>query len=139
MKGNKIIDATSISQKTKRMAFQIYEDNFDQETIYVLGIKPAGYLFAKRLADMLSSISPIKVVLIAVDINKQNPLSSAENPFDNTIDLTDKNVLLVDDVANTGKTLYFALKPILHFLPKKVQTAWTPTITSRPVSTCPDA
>jgi pyrimidine operon attenuation protein/uracil phosphoribosyltransferase len=37
--------------------------------------------------------------------------------------LDNKTILLVDDVANTGKTMYYALKPIMEFSPKKVQIA----------------
>ncbi|MFX8624421.1 phosphoribosyltransferase family protein, partial [Acinetobacter baumannii] len=37
-------------------------------------------------------------------------------------DFNDKNVLIVDDVANSGKTLLYALKPLLSFHPKRIQT-----------------
>ncbi len=54
-----------------------------------------------------------------IDINKKNPLSAAILP---QADLTDEVIIVVDDVSNSGKTLLYSLKPILDFLPKKIQT-----------------
>lgn len=118
----KIIDANGIAQKTIRIAYQIYEENFDVKELIIVGVAPAGFTFAKRIKNILASIAPFDIQLIETALNKKNPLDE-NSPLLHNYDFTNKTVLLVDDVANTGKTLFYALKPIMKFLPQKVQIA----------------
>ena len=123
MKRTLILDQTAISQKTRRIAYQIVEDNYDEKEIIMIGIDGTGYSYALLLKKEIESISEISIKLHALTLDKQKPLS---HPI--TIDmpkqsLDNKVILMVDDVANTGKTMYYALKPVMEFAPKKVQVA----------------
>lgn len=123
MKKTLILNSKQIEQKINRIAFQIYENNYDEKEIIVAGISENGYLFAKRIADVLQKISPIKSKLIEIKINKENPSAS-----DIKISLTDKElknkvIILVDDVLNSGKTLIFGAKPFLNAAIKCLTTA----------------
>ena len=123
MKKTLILDQAAISQKTRRIAYQIVEDNYDEKEIIMIGIQSSGYDYAQLLKKEIESISKISIKLHALTLDKQKPL---EHPI--TIDapklsLNDKVILIVDDVANTGKTMYYALKPVMEFSPKKVQVA----------------
>jgi pyrimidine operon attenuation protein/uracil phosphoribosyltransferase len=89
----------------------------------VIGILPNGFEYAEMLKKEIKSISDIKVTLYALTINKKKPLGNPITIDLNKISLDNKTILLVDDVANTGKTMYYALKPIMEFSPKKVQIA----------------
>ena len=57
--------------------------------------------------------------MIALHLDKHKP---AVITLSEEINFDDKNVLLVDDVSNTGKTLMYALKPFMQFHPKSIQT-----------------
>jgi pyrimidine operon attenuation protein/uracil phosphoribosyltransferase len=57
---NQILNQTQVLQKIKRIAFEIYENNFEESEIIIAGIKGQGYSFAKLLAEMIGSISPSK-------------------------------------------------------------------------------
>jgi pyrimidine operon attenuation protein/uracil phosphoribosyltransferase len=108
-----ILNSKQIDQKINRIAYEIYENNYNEKEIIIAGISDNGYLLAKRIADVLQKISPIRTKLIEIAINKENPFSA-----DITITLTDKElknkvVVLVDDVLNSGKTLIFGAKPFL--------------------------
>lgn len=121
MKKVLILDNDAIRQKTTRIAYQIVEDNYDENELVIIGIKPNGFEYAQQLKKEIDNIDGIKVTLIELEMNKVKPLES-EIKFDlgrKTLD--NKTVIIVDDVANTGKTLYYALKPIMEFSPKKVQ------------------
>jgi len=115
-----ILSATQIAQKLRRMAYEIYEQNSNEKEIILIGIEHGGAIVAKNLSTILSKISPLKVIILPLSINKKAPLK------DNLVietSLTKKSIILIDDVANSGKTLMYALKPILAYEPSKIKVA----------------
>jgi pyrimidine operon attenuation protein/uracil phosphoribosyltransferase len=123
MKKIKILTGEEILQKTRRIAYQIVEDNYDESELILIGIKPNGFEYAGQLKKEIEAIDGIKVVLLELTLNKAKPLQDAIALDLGKKTLNDKTIIVVDDVANTGKTLYYALKPIMEFSPKKVQAA----------------
>lgn len=123
MKKIKILTGEEILQKTRRIAYQIVEDNYDESELILIGIKPNGFEYAGQLKKEIEAIDGIKVVLLELTLNKAKPLQDAITLDLGKKTLNDKTIIVVDDVANTGKTLYYALKPIMEFSPKKVQAA----------------
>lgn len=115
-----ILDKERIDWKMQRMAYQIWENNSDEKELTLIGIEGSGLVVAKSLSRRLQEISPLKVNVLSLKMNKRQPLKG-----DLTIDedLNKKSVVLVDDVANSGKTLLYALRPILDYDPKKVLIA----------------
>ncbi len=123
MKRTLILDQAAISQKTRRIAYQIVEDNYDEKEIIMLGIDGTGYEYAQLLKKEIESISEITINLFALKLDKHKPLSHPIAISGPALSLDNKVILLVDDVANTGKTMYYALKPVMEFSPRKVQVA----------------
>ena len=121
MKRVLILDAEAIRQKTTRIAYQIVEDNYDENELFIIGIKPNGFEYAQQLAKEIEAIDGFKMTLIGLELNKSAPLESQIKLELGKKTLDKKTVIIVDDVANTGKTLYYALKPVMEFSPKKVQ------------------
>ncbi|MBS1772156.1 MAG: phosphoribosyltransferase [Bacteroidetes bacterium] len=115
-----ILDKERIGHKLQRMAYEIWEHNANEKSIILLGIETSGLVIAKNLAARLKEISQLKAEVIPLKINKRNPITE-----DITIqkDLAKCCVVLVDDVANSGKTLLYALKPILNYETKKIMIA----------------
>ncbi len=111
---NIILDEAQILQKIKRMAYEIFERHFNEKNLIVVGIFEQGYHLAELLTEELSSIAPFKVILVKMQIDKQNPVNSEV-----TLDIEKEKfdgapVLLVDDVLNTGKTMAYCLRPFLN-------------------------
>ncbi len=121
MKKNLILNHEEIQQKTRRIAYQIVEDNYDEKELVMIGIKPNGFVYAETLKKEIEAIDGIKITLLELTLNKTKPLEGEIAVALGKLSLNNKTVLIVDDVANTGKTLYYALKPIMDFSPKKVQ------------------
>jgi pyrimidine operon attenuation protein/uracil phosphoribosyltransferase len=117
-----ILTSKQIEQKINRIAYEIYENNPDEKEIIIAGIAENGYLLAKRIADVLKKISPIKNQLIEVKINKENPLSAEIRIALKEKELKNKVIILVDDVLNSGKTLIFGAKPFLGAAVKRLTT-----------------
>ena len=119
-----LLNEVDIKQKIKRIAFQIVEDNFDEKNITIIGIVPNGCELAEMIKAEIGLISKsIKINLLELSLNKQEPLSDSILIKGDVNKITNNFVLLVDDVANTGKTSFFALKPLIELNPKKVQVA----------------
>jgi pyrimidine operon attenuation protein/uracil phosphoribosyltransferase len=118
-----ILSRTQTLQKIKRIAYEVYENNFQEEEIILAGIYDKGYLFAKLLQQELTAISPIKSVLVKVSLDKMAPLQSDIYLDCDTDMLRNKVIVLLDDVLNTGRTLAYSLKPFLNVEIKKLHTA----------------
>lgn len=115
-----ILDAEHIAHKLRRMAYEIWERNSDEQELTLVGIESGGKVIADNLAALLTEISPLKVHVIAVTINKKKPLNHALDFDDN---LTGRSIVLVDDVANSGKTITYSLHALLSYDLKKVMVA----------------
>jgi pyrimidine operon attenuation protein/uracil phosphoribosyltransferase len=116
-----ILDQIQIEQKIKRMAYEVWEKNSAAKELYFVGIADMGSILAKQLADVVSEISNIKIHIQELHINKQKPWET-EVVTTSTIP-KNKTIILVDDVANSGKTLIYALPKLLEFQPSKIQIA----------------
>ncbi len=118
-----ILDKVQINQKIRRMAYQIYEKNWETQEIILAGIENGGYLLAKRLENELKNISLFQIKLVKITLDKFQPVQS-EVLIDIDIEsLANKIIVLVDDVLNTGRTLVYSLRPFLKIPVVKLQTA----------------
>jgi len=109
----KILDKKQLQQKINRLAWQIYERNYTEKEIVIVGIEKRGVELANRISEVVSSISNIKVVRATINLDKDNPYDS-EIKFSLSIsDIKEKVVLLVDDVLSSGKTLMYAASEFL--------------------------
>jgi len=122
MKENKILDERQIEDKIKRISYEIYEENFDDESIIICGIEKNGSTIAKEVIKELESICNIKIEFISVALNKKKPLNTVEIKSKKNI-IKNKSIILIDDVSNTGRTLIYVINELTKFEPKKINTA----------------
>ena len=122
MKEYKILDKKQIEDKIKRISYEIYEENFDDESIIICGIEKNGSIIAKKVIKELESICNIKIEFISVALNKKKPLNTVEIKSKKSI-IKDKSIILIDDVSNTGRTLIYVINELTKFEPKKINTA----------------
>lgn len=122
MNRNIILDNLEIDHKIKRIAYQIYETYFDEDSIVVAGISQNGYLFAQKITKALQEISSIKITLCEVFIDKLNPSASITTSISKE-EYQNKGLVLVDDVLSSGTTLAYGIKHFLEVPLKKFKTA----------------
>jgi pyrimidine operon attenuation protein / uracil phosphoribosyltransferase len=118
-----ILDANQIKQKIRRMAFEIYEHNFDVKNLVMAGIDGHGYTLARLLTEQIESISPLTIKLVKVTLDKSAPQQSAIALDCDLKEIRKKCIILVDDVLNTGRTFAYGMKPFLNTEVKKIETA----------------
>ncbi len=119
----KILNARQIDHKVTRLAIEILENNLEEESLILAGINTKGMAFAQLLADRLRGMSQKNIALTQVKIHPANPLSELIQVGLAVSDLKDRTIILVDDVANTGRTLFYACKPLLETLPRRIEVA----------------
>lgn len=117
---NKILDREKIKLKLERMAFQALELTYGEKELVIIGIESGGFSLAKSLAAVIQeNDAKKKVQVTSLYINKPQPLSE-DIRLGTNIELNGKAVIVVDDVGNTGRTLFYAMKPIIDQQPKKL-------------------
>lgn len=118
-----ILDKLKVEQKILRLAWQIFEKHASEKRIMLFGIKNRGFQLAELLAEKLRIISDLEVEVGSIRMNKRNPVHdeitlSHEPDFWKSLP-----IVIVDDVANSGQTLMYALKPFMGELLSQLHIA----------------
>ncbi len=119
---NIILEHQEILHKIRRIAYQIYECNVEENEIILAGIDENGYILAKKLKQNLEKISDLTPILCRVKIDKKQPLNEVKTSLQQE-DYQDKSIVLVDDVLNSGSTLIYGIKHFLDVPLKQFKTA----------------
>ncbi len=128
---NKIIlDAKKIDRALMRISHEILERNTDIESIAVVGILTRGAFLARRIADSISEMENVHIPVGLMDIGlyRDDVHSKLDQPViqrtDILFEVKDKNIILIDDVLFTGRTIRAALNHIVDFgRPRTIQLA----------------
>ncbi|MEB1810016.1 MAG: bifunctional pyr operon transcriptional regulator/uracil phosphoribosyltransferase PyrR [Bacillaceae bacterium] len=127
-----ILDEQAIRRATTRIAHEIIERNKGIDNCILVGIKTRGIYVAKRLADRIEQIEGEKIPVGEVDITlyrddltvkteDQDPLLKGSQV---PTDITDRKVILIDDVLYTGRTVRAALDALMDLgRPSQIQLA----------------
>src|ERR687895_1122021 len=126
----RIMDGARINRALARLASEIVEENQGAGDLYLVGVQRRGVPLAHRLADKIADIEGERPPVGVVDITLyRDDLSTVgANPIVNRTDLPvgveGRNVLLIDDVLYTGRTIRAALDQLIDFgRPRRVQLA----------------
>ena len=120
-----ILNDKQIKQKIRRLAFEIIEQNIDSKEIQFVGINNNGVEFAKLIINEIKEIKTVDLIcnLHQIRLNPAKPLSEEIRINTNLSELKNKTVILVDDVGNTGRTLFFACRVFMDILVKSLKVA----------------
>ena len=114
-----ILDKVQAAKKLRRMALEIAERNADISNIVLAGIRENGFFIALIIAEHLKDFFNGDIQVIELNINKKNPIDIS---FSVVSGMEGCTVILIDDVANSGRTMQYALQPLLQLLPASIQT-----------------
>ena len=121
-KGNKIKDSKDILSSIKRIAFQVYEINIEEEYLVIVGVGDRGGLLSEMLGQALVSISDLKLKYVNLTIDKSKPYNNIQSNV-SIESLKNQSIVIVDDVLNTGSTLIHAVSYFLQIPVKRIKTA----------------
>jgi pyrimidine operon attenuation protein/uracil phosphoribosyltransferase len=125
-----ILDETKITRALTRIAHEIMEHNSGAESIALIGILTRGAFLARRIAAIIQKLEGVKVPVGLMDISlyRDDVGSKLDQPVvqrtDILFEVGNKNIILVDDVLFTGRTIRAALDQIIDFgRPRTIQLA----------------
>ncbi len=117
---NYLLSREAAEQKLHRMALELAEQLAGHRSrVILIGIRNSGTVIAEKIGSLLRQYVSNEVKVISVSMDKSHP---TDVTLSEPIDLNDTHVVITDDVTNSGKTLLYALKPLLSFYPKSIQT-----------------
>ena len=115
----KILDGNQINQKILRLSWQVFEDNFSEKEIVLVGIGEQGSVIAKQVKFHLNKISKLKTTVFKLDVDRDKPFNKVNTELTEK-DFKNKVIILIDDVLHSGKTLTYAFKTFLDTSVKKM-------------------
>jgi pyrimidine operon attenuation protein / uracil phosphoribosyltransferase len=116
---SKILSREEALEKMHRMALEIAENIEDEKSLLFIGIKDSGMVIASKVAAYLKQYVQIPITIATLKFDKNDLRISEISP---SVNIENQEIILVDDVSNSGRTLLYALKPLLEFQPKKIKT-----------------
>lgn len=117
---NYILNKEEAGQKLHRMALELAEDlNGDTAPVIIIGVRNNGTIIAEKVGFLLKSYVTNEIRIISVSMDKSRP---GKVTLSEQLNFDDLHVVIADDVTNSGKVLLYALKPLLDFHPKTIQT-----------------
>lgn len=131
-KKTEVLDQPAINRALTRIAHEILEKNKGGENLVLVGVKTRGIPLAQRLQEKIKQIENECVPIGELDItlyrdDLEMAVGQGEPELKDTnidVDLTDKNVILIDDVLFTGRTVRAAMDAIMDLgRPSQVQLA----------------
>ncbi len=122
-----ILTKAVAEKKLRRMALEICERNYNETELFLIGIKGSGMVVAEKISEYVKEAFKGKVQVLLLSIDKKQPSEVTIYPVGTAgqtgdFDFNNKVLVLIDDVANSGRTMLYALKPLLNTHPKKIQT-----------------
>lgn len=120
----RIMSPERVQRTLRRLAYEIVERNRGSDRLAVFGILQSGLPLAEALAKEINRIEADDLAAHALDVTpfRDDRDSSAAFPAEAPVDVTDRDVILVDDVLFTGRTARAALDAIVQFgRPRSIQ------------------
>lgn len=110
MKAKEIIDEVTMKRAVTRITYEIIERNKNLDHIVLAGIKTRGVHLARRIQERLQQLEGLEIPLGQLDIKPfRDDMKVEEDTTEMPVDITDKDVILVDDVLYTGRTIRAAI------------------------------
>ncbi|WP_430604508.1 bifunctional protein pyrR [Enterococcus sp. DIV1368b] len=130
MQAKEVVDQVTMKRALTRITYEIIERNQSIEEIVLIGIKTRGIYIAARIAERLKQLENIEVPVGELDITlyRDDKKEIAQEPelhsSDIPVSLEGKEVILIDDVLYTGRTIRAAMDAVMDFgRPRKISLA----------------
>ncbi len=119
----RIMSSERVQRTLRRLAYEIVEHNRGAERLSVFGIQTSGVPLAEALSREINRIEGANLTAYGLDVtpfrDDRAESSAGSQP---PVDITDREVILVDDVLFTGRTARAALDAIVQFgRPQSIQ------------------
>ena len=130
MQAKEVVDQVTMKRALTRITYEIIERNQTIQDVVLIGIKTRVIYIASRVADRLKQLEGIEVPVGELDITlyrddkKETPAEAELHSSDIPVSLEGKEVILIDDVLYTGRTIRAAMDAVMDYgRPRKISLA----------------
>ena len=125
MKTKEVVDDLTMKRAITRITYEIIERNKDLSQIVLVGIKTRGVYIARRIQERLSQLEQIDVPVAELDTKPfRDDMKATEDTTVLPVDIAHREVILIDDVLYTGRTIRAALDAVIDMgRPRSIQLA----------------
>ena len=125
MKTKEVVDDLTMKRAITRITYEIIERNKDLSQIVLVGIKTRGVYIARRIQERLSQLEQIDVPVAELDTKPfRDDMKATEDTTVLQVDIAHREVILIDDVLYTGRTIRAAIDNLVsHGRPARVSLA----------------
>ena len=113
-----ILNKQQIENKILRISFEIIEGNLDANNILLIGLEKNGFIIAKKIQNCIQQKTSLNIGVVKMTLKKNNE----KKIFSDKIKDDYNSFVLIDDVLKSGKTIIHAIKELLKFNIKKLET-----------------
>ena len=122
MKKAVILDEISIDRKIKRLSYDIFERNFNNNKLLLVGVKKNGFVLAKLIKKELSKICKIKINVTQVLVDKHKPFNECVIYNNSLENHRNTPIIVIDDVCSSGKTMIYVVSSLISNYSNKIST-----------------
>ena len=117
----KLVDKQGLERLLTRISHEILEKNKGSENLVLMGMRTRGEFLADRISKIIKKIDNVELPMGILDVtlyrddfrtSLKQPMVSVSNI---TFDINGKDVILIDDVLYTGRTVRSALNALMDF------------------------
>lgn len=125
MRTKEIVDSVTMQRAITRITYEIIERNKALDKIVLAGIKTRGVFIAERIRERIKQLEGIEVPIGCLDTKPfRDDMKVEENTTEMTADVNNRNVILIDDVLYTGRTIRAAIDNLVSLgRPSRVSLA----------------
>lgn len=126
MKTKEVVDDITMNRAITRITYEIIERNNELNQVVLAGIKTRGVHLAHRIQKRLAQLEQIDIPVAEIDTKpfRDDKKSQEEDTTLIPVDITDRQVILIDDVLYTGRTIRAAIDNLVsHGRPSRVSLA----------------
>lgn len=126
MKTKEVVDGLTMKRAITRITYEIIERNKELNQVVLAGIKTRGVHLANRIQKRLAQLEQIDIPVAEIDTKpfRDDKKSQEEDTTLIPVDITDRQVILIDDVLYTGRTIRAAIDNLVsHGRPSRVSLA----------------
>lgn len=117
-----VLTKTQIDQKITRLAHQVLENAYNEQTIYLAGICGNGIRIAHKIKSIIENQTSAVIEVFEITLDKHFPLEHPISAGIDTKNLMGAYIILIDDVLNSGRTMQYALFKLLESRVKSIKT-----------------
>ena len=122
MKKAVILDEISIDRKIKRLSYEIFERNLNNNNLLLVGVKKNGFVLAKLIKKELSKICKIKINVTQVLVDKHKPFNECVIYNNSLENHRNTPMIVIDDVCSSGKTMIYVVSSLISNYSNKIST-----------------